>query len=175
VRDEGLLSALLEKLTALVVQYVTAQVEAGADAVQLFDTWGGLLTREEYATFCVPALQRLAKGLQAKGRKVLLFVRGGHHLLPLFAETGCDGFSLDWRTPFTEARAALPKALLQGNLDPVLLFSTPEVVRAQTQTLLSQMKAVDGGKRCIVNLGHGILPGTPEANVAALVDAVVAS
>lgn len=148
-----------------------AQLEAGADAVQIFDTWGGLLDRETYARFCVPALQRMIAPVRATGAPVLLFVRGGHHLLPLLGQTGATAFSLDWRTPLAEARALLPDAALQGNLDPTLLFGGVEVVTRATEALLAEMRALGPG--FVVNLGHGILPGTPPEAVAALCDAVV--
>ncbi|MBX7096547.1 MAG: uroporphyrinogen decarboxylase [Myxococcaceae bacterium] len=163
----------LTLLAEAAAELLEAQCQSGADAVQLFDTWGGLLSREEYRTFCIPALRAITERLHAKGRTVLLFVRGGHHLLPVLGESHVDGFSLDWRTPFAEARALYPKAILQGNLDPVLLFAPPDVVRARTQALLQEMKQNGGFRRTIFNLGHGILPGTPVESVAALCDAVV--
>ncbi len=161
------LSLLAEAGSAL----LAAQIEAGADAVQIFDTWGGLLDRETYAAFAVPALQRMIAPILPLGKPVILFVRGGHHLLPLLGQTGATAFSLDWRTPLAEGRALLPGAALQGNLDPTLLFAGERVVREATQDLLEQMRALGPG--FVVNLGHGILPGTPPSAVAALCDAVV--
>ena len=151
-------------------ELLEAQCEAGADAVQLFDTWAGLLPADTYSELVAPAVRRIVDRLHSKKRKVLLYARGGTHLVPAFASLGLDGLSLDWRTPFPEARAALPGAVLQGNLDPVLLFASPEVVRAKTRAMLATM---DRG--CIANLGHGILPGTPVESVRAMVDAVVES
>jgi uroporphyrinogen decarboxylase len=113
--------------------------------------------------------------VRAKGCKSIVFVRGGHHLLPVLGDAGVDGISLDWRTPWREARALYPKLVLQGNIDPVLLFAGDDAVRAATRKLLAEMQADDGGRRCIMNLGHGILPGTPESAVAALVDEVARS
>jgi uroporphyrinogen decarboxylase len=153
-------------------ELLEAQCEAGADAVQLFDTWGGLLPADTYAELVAPAVRRIVERLHARKRKVLLYVRGGHHLLPVLPALGLDGLSLDWRTPFPAARTALPDAVLQGNLDPVLLFAPPDVVRARTRAMLASM---GDGRRCIANLGHGILPGTPVESVRAMVDAVVES
>ena len=150
---------------------LAAQIEAGADAVQIFDTWGGLLDRDTYAAFAIPALQRMIAPLRALGRPVILFVRGGHHLLPLLGQTGATAFSLDWRTPLAEGRAMLPGAALQGNLDPTLLFAGDRVVRDATAALLREMRALGPG--FVVNLGHGILPGTPPEAVAALCHVVV--
>jgi uroporphyrinogen decarboxylase len=171
-KEPELARRALAALADLAADLLEAECAAGADAVQLFDTWGGLLSREEYGAFAVPALRRITDRLRAKGRRSILFVRGGHHLLPLLGETGVDGLSLDWRTPWREARALHPELLLQGNVDPVLLFAGPAAVRARTRALLEDI-AADGGRRAIVNLGHGILPGTPEESVAALVDEVV--
>jgi uroporphyrinogen decarboxylase len=171
--DPALAKDALSKLGDLAADLLEAQCVAGADAVQLFDTWGGLLSRDEYAQFCAPALRRITDRLRARGRRSLLFVKGGHHLLPILGETGVDGISLDWRTPWREARALHPQLLLQGNIDPILLFAGASAVRARVRALIADMRADNGGRRCILNLGHGILPTTPVDNVAALVDEVV--
>jgi uroporphyrinogen decarboxylase len=171
--NPSLAKKALATLGDCVAELLEAQCQAGVDLVQLFDTWGGLLTAEDYAQFCVPAIRRITDQLHAKGRKVLLFARGGHHLLPVLADTGADGFSLDWRTSYTEARARFPNAILQGNIDPVLLFSKPEAVASATRGLVAKMKQHHGGSKNIVNLGHGIMVGTPPENVKAMVDAVV--
>lgn len=168
--------ALAEKalgtLADVAAQYLAAQYDAGADCVQLFDTWGGLLDAEDYARFCVPAIRRITDPLTAKGVPVLLFVRGGQHLLPVLADTGAQGFSLDWRVDWREARTRFPKAVLQGNIDPVLLLAGPDVVQAKTRALLSTMRETSDSRRCIVNLGHGISKDTPPDNVAALCEEV---
>lgn len=171
-RDTALAEKALATLAEVSVEYLEAQCAAGADIVQLFDTWGGLLDRQDYLRFCVPAIRRITEPLKAKGRKVLLFVRGGQHLLPVLGETGADGFSLDWRNDWNEARQLHPRAILQGNIDPILLMAGPEVVRERTRALVQTMKSVDGGRRCIVNLGHGIHKDTPPDTVAALTEEV---
>ena len=165
---ERALTILADEVASL----LEAECDAGADVVQLFDTWGGLLPRDEYLRFAVPAIRRITDRLHAKGRKVLLFVKAGHHLLPVLSETGADGFSLDWRVDFAEARARFPNSILQGNIDPVLLFAGEKAVREKTRALLEQIKS-SGSTRNIVNLGHGILPGTPVEAVGALCDEVV--
>jgi uroporphyrinogen decarboxylase len=153
-----------------------AQLDAGADAVQLFDTWGGLLTKEDYRSFALPALNRAAAQIRRSGKPVILFVKGGMHLLEVLKDIEVDGVSLDWRTSFTEARRALAGKILQGNLDPVLLFANETAVREKTRALLAEIASLPGGPEgCIVNLGHGILPGTPEPNVAALCNEVTTS
>jgi uroporphyrinogen decarboxylase len=172
-RDTALAEKALATLAEVSAEYLEAQCQAGADVVQLFDTWGGLLDRADYTRFCVPAIRRITDALHARGRKVLLFVRGGMHLLPVLGETGADGFSLDWRVDWREARARFPRAILQGNVDPILLLAGSDVVRSRTRELLQTMKETDGGRRCILNLGHGIHKDTPPETVAALCDEVV--
>jgi uroporphyrinogen decarboxylase len=171
-RDRSLALKALNTIADVVADLLLAQVDAGADAVQLFDSWGGLLAPDEYRDFALPALQRITAKLAARKVPTLLFVRGGHHLLPLLGESGVTGFSLDWRTEWNVAREMYPKHLLQGNIDPVLLLGSADVIRQRTRALLETMKRTTGGRSCILNLGHGILPGTPPETVAALVDTV---
>jgi uroporphyrinogen decarboxylase len=169
-REPELAHRALHTLADLVADLLLAEIAAGADAVQIFDTWGGLLSADEYRTFAVPAIRHIAERLGA--HKLLLYVKNAHHLLPLFGETGAGGFSLDWRISLSEARALYPKHVLQGNIDPVLLFSPEAAVRERTRALIKEARALNGGARTIINLGHGILPGTPPENVAALCDEV---
>ena len=160
----------LGRIADSVRELLQAEISAGADAVQLFDTWGGLLDRDTYRAFAMPALQRAIAPIVAEGFPVIVFIRNGHHLLPLLQEIGATGYSVDWRTPLAEAHAAAPRAVLQGNLDPIHLFAGPEVVRQKTLALLADIREIGPG--VIVNLGHGILPGTPESSVLAMCEAV---
>jgi len=169
--DPALAVQALGLLADAVAALLVAQVEQGADAVQLFDTWGGLLDRATYAEFAVPAIRRAIAPVAALGVPVILFVRGGHHLLPLLGIQGVTCLSLDWRTPMTEARAAHPGLALQGNLDPTLLFAGEQAVVRASQDLLAEMRRL--GLGFVFNLGHGILPGTPPEAVAALCRTVV--
>lgn len=171
-RDPGLARRALDTIADVVADLLLAQVDAGADAVQLFDSWGGLLAPDEYRDFALPALQRITARLSARKVPVLLFVRGGHHLLPLLGESGVTGFSLDWRTEWAVARDMYPKHILQGNIDPVLLLGSADVIRQRTRDLLEVMKKTSDFRHCIFNLGHGILPGTPPETVGALVRTV---
>lgn len=166
---EDALAILADAVSDLLI----AQHEAGADAVQLFDTWGGLLSRDDYVHFALPALRRITDRLQRASVPSLLFVRGGQHLLPVLASANTTGLSLDWRSPFAEARELLPNLTLQGNLDPVTLFADPAHVAKRTQSLLDEMRRSSHSKRCIFNLGHGILPGTPEASLSAICDTLM--
>lgn len=168
--ERELASRALSTIADIVADLLVAEIAAGADVVQLFDTWGGLLDSKEYATHCVPLIRRIADRVHAAKGRLLLFVRGGGHLLEAIAEASVDGVSLDWRTPFAAARAVRPKWVLQGNLDPVRLFASPERVEQATREMLTEMRDAKGG--VIANLGHGIMPGTPEASVQAMVDAV---
>jgi uroporphyrinogen decarboxylase len=171
-RDPALAHRALGTIADVVADLLLAQVDAGADAVQLFDSWGGLLAPDEYREFALPALQRITAKLNARKVPTLLFVRGGHHLMPLLGEAGVNGFSLDWRTTWAFARTMYPQHILQGNIDPVLLLGSADVIRQRTRSLLETMKQTSDGRHCILNLGHGILPGTPPETVAALVETV---
>ncbi len=168
-RDPALARRALNTIADVVADLLLAEIQAGADAVQLFDSWGGLLAPDEYRDFALPALQRITAKI-GKQVPTLLFVRGGHHLMPLLGESGVTGFSLDWRTEWEVARKMYPDHLLQGNVDPILLLGNAESVRKRTRELLETMKRTSEGRHCILNLGHGILPGTPPENVAALCD-----
>jgi uroporphyrinogen decarboxylase len=170
LEEPALAKKALETIADIVSGLLEAQLDAGADLVQLFDTWGGLLDAKDYATYCVPMLRRITDRVHKKGGRVLLFIRGGGHLLPALADAHVDGVSLDWRTPFAAARALGKEWILQGNLDPVRLFAAPQTVAESTRAMLAEARAAGG--RLIVNLGHGILPGTPEASVRAMVETV---
>ena len=127
------------------------QLESGARAVQLFDTWAGELSEEDYRLWALPAVSRAIGGIRRRGAPVLLYVKGCSHLVEAMAESGADVLSIDWRLPLREARGRLPGRPLQGNLDPGALLGTPEEVDRRTR----QMIAETGGRAHIVNLGHG--------------------
>lgn len=171
--NPALTTAALTTLADAIAELLEAQCAAGADVVQLFDTWGGLLTVDEYQRFALPALRRITSRMRAAKHRTLIFVRGGHHLLPVLKDAGADGLSLDWRTPWRDARALMPSLALQGNIDPILLLSNPVIVREATRSLLADMRETSGFSRCIVNLGHGIVPETPVDAVRALCDTVI--
>lgn len=174
VTEPALARRAMEIFADTAAGLLKAQLAAGADAVQIFDTWGGLLPRDLYRAHVVPMIRRIVDQLPKSGGadRTLLFVRGGHHLLPILGETGVAGLSLDWRTPWREARALHPRMVLQGNVDPIALLAGPAHSAAQARALLADMHADDGGRRCIANLGHGILPPTTTESVSALCQAV---
>jgi len=160
---------LLDRLADLTVAYLDLQVAAGAEAVQLFDTWAGLLGEAEYRAFALPAVQRVMAGLAGTVPRIYL-VKDGAHLLEAMAESGADALSLDWRIPLDLAWERLGDDLaLQGNLDPGVLLGSPEAVRAGVRDVLRR----NGGRPGhVFNLGHGLLPSTPLENIAILVEEV---
>ena len=172
-REPRTLARLLDRLAALMADYLNLQIAAGAQAVQIFDSWAGLLSAADYRAVALPAVRRLIQGLEREGVPVIYFAPAAGHLLELAASSGADVIGLCWRTPIAEARARTAGAVaLQGNLDPAALLAPPEVVRARTLAVLEDAGEAPGH---IMNLGHGILPETPIASVEALVETVLAS
>jgi uroporphyrinogen decarboxylase len=167
-REPKVLEELLSKLADACGDYLAAQIEAGADAVQVFDTWAGELSRADYDRFARPATERLLAKLPRRGAiPVILFASGSAHLVDSLAQTSADVLSIDWKLPLDEARKRAKGRALQGNVDPGVLLGTPEGVR--DAVLRARREAGPGGH--IVNLGHGILPSTPLESVAAFVAA----
>jgi uroporphyrinogen decarboxylase len=158
---------LLRRIGQATIGYLKAQIAAGASAVQLFDTWCGELTLQDYREFALPALQEVVAAVRGTV-PVIYYTKASHHLLPAVAESGADVLSCDWRVNLADLRAAIgPKIALQGNLDPAVLFAPQEQIRATTRGILGQL----GGIGHILNLGHGILPGTPVENAHTFIKA----
>ncbi|MDR1660829.1 MAG: uroporphyrinogen decarboxylase [Azoarcus sp.] len=169
-----LMRHILELTTQAVTAYLNAQIESGAQAVMVFDSWGGVLSEFAYREFSLPWLQRIAAGLTRKreGRRVpsIVFVKGGGLWLETLAASGFDAVGLDWTMDMARARALVgDRVALQGNLDPAVLFATPDVVAAEAGRVLDAFGPHPGH---VFNLGHGISQHTPPENVAALVEAV---
>lgn len=169
-----LLHALLEKLADSVCRYLNAQVAAGAQALMIFDSWGGALSGPCYQAFSLTYMQRIISGLQrqAEGRQVpvVLFTKGGGQWLESMAASGCDALGLDWTTDLGDARARVGQQVaLQGNLDPNVLYAPPAVIEREVAATLASFGAGSGH---VFNLGHGIHPDVPPEHVAALVEAV---
>lgn len=163
------LHRLLGKLAKTVTLYLNAQIEAGAQVVQLFDTWGGILSEEEYRRFILPYHQQIISNLSHDQAPVILYVNNSRGLLPLMAEAGPDVISVDPLTSISNARDIVgSRFALQGNLDSTALFCPPEVLKPMVQSLLRE----GGNQGYIFNLGHGILPPTPVENVRLLVNLV---
>lgn len=169
-----LLHRILEVNTRAVTDYLNAQIEAGAQVVMLFDTWGGQLSHAGYEAFSLAYSRRIFSGLQRgnDGRKIptILFTKGGGAWLEAMAASGCDAVGLDWTVDPAAARARVGvRVALQGNLDPAALFAPPDAVRREARRVLD---AFGGAPGHIFNLGHGISQFTPVESVAALVDEV---
>ena len=165
---------LLGKLADAVTDYLNAQIRAGAQAVQIFDTWGGVLTTSCYAAFSLQYMRNIVGKLikEHEGRKVpiILFTKGGGLWLESIADSGCQAIGLDWTINIGDARRRVgDKVALQGNLDPSILYASPSIIRAEVENIIQNYGAGPGH---IFNLGHGISPGVNPDNVTAFVDAV---
>jgi len=169
---------LLQRLVAInaraVAAYLNEQIAAGADAVMVFDTWGGLLSAAAYRSFSLAPMREVLAALAPApdGRRVptIVFTKGGGQWLDDLAATGASCVGLDWTVDIADARRRVgSRVALQGNLDPLVLLTSPEVVRRETAAIVRAAGPAPGH---IFNLGHGIVPGTPPENVAALVEAV---
>jgi uroporphyrinogen decarboxylase len=168
--NPSLLHTLLEKLTQSVTRYLRAKVEAGAEAVQIFDTWGGILTVDAFRTFSLPYIQQIVKEIQTTGVPVIVFCKDTGHSLKEIAETGCEVVGLDWSTEIGIARKSLAsKVALQGNLDPAVLYASPSVIKKEVELILQKFGKGHGH---IFNLGHGIHPDIPVDHVKLLVQTV---
>ncbi len=168
-REPATWHTLMDVLVDMTVKYVNGQIAAGAQAVQLFDSWVGTLGPDDYREFVLPHSQALIRAL-APGVPVIHFGTGTSGLLPLMKEAGGDVIGLDWRVNLDEAWARLGTAVaVQGNLDPAALLAGPEHFRSRVRSILDRAGGRPGH---IFNLGHGVLPQTPVDHVIALVDMV---
>jgi uroporphyrinogen decarboxylase len=170
----ALLHQVLATTARAVTEYLNAQIAAGAQAVMVFDTWGGALSPRDYKEFSLRYMQEIVSGLtrEAEGRKVpvILFTKGGGQWLEAMAATGCDALGIDWTTDLKDARARVgQRVALQGNMDPSVLYASPERVRAEVAGVLA---SYGQGSGHVFNLGHGIHTGINPDHVAALVEAV---
>lgn len=166
--EPALLHALLEKITRVTSRYLKMQLEAGAAAVQIFDTWAGELSANDYEVFELRATQKLISAIHAGTAPVILYAKNGAHLLPALARTGANVLSVDWRTDLAEARSEIgASTALQGNIDPAVLLSTDEKIAFAVREAISKTQGIGH----ILNLGHGILPTTPVENAQAFVRA----
>jgi len=167
-REPAAVHLLLEKLTDLTIRYLRMQIAAGADAVQLFDSWAGLHDEPTYREFGLPYYKRIMEGIAGLGAARMFFALGASHLMDAIAEIPSEVVGVDWRTDLRVARRQLPGRTLQGNLDPAMLYAAPDVLAAEARRILA---AGNGGAH-IFNLGHGIWPNTPLDAVAHLVETV---
>lgn len=169
-----LMHELLDLLADSVITYLNAQIEAGAQAVMVFDTWGGLLTSPAYEQFSLGYMDKIVAGLhrQYNGETIplTLFTKGGGQWVEKVADTGCNAIGLDWTVELDDIRARVgDRVALQGNLDPAVLYSSPAVIESEVSRLLNSFGKGEGH---VFNLGHGIHPQIDPEHVAVLVDAV---
>jgi len=161
--------ALMNKISDVLIRYLNAQIRAGAQAVQLFDSWVGCLGPTDYEEYVLPYSKRVIDGID-KGVPLIHFATSNATLLELMRRAGGDGIGVDWRIDIGEAWARIGyEVAIQGNLDPVILFGSVDLIKREVKRILDR---VGGRPGHIFNLGHGILPTTPVENVAALVDMV---
>lgn len=164
-----LFDRLMRKITAAVVRYLRMQITAGADAVQIFDSWGGVLAPDAFAEASVAWMRRIVDAIDDV--PVIVFSKNMAHLSPVLATTGANVLGVSWNARLSDVRRRLPENVaVQGNLDPVILNTTPEIVERETRRILEDMRGLDGH---IFNLGHGINPDADPENVERLVNTVV--
>ena len=169
-----LLDQLLDTVSRSVALYLNAQIEAGAQTVMIFDTWGGALTPADYCRFSLQPMERIIRSLKREndGRKVpvILFTKNGGQWLEAMADTGADALGLDWTTDLADARRRVgDQVALQGNLDPSVLYASPEHIREQVARVLASFGKGNGH---VFNLGHGIHPGINPEHAGAMIEAV---
>jgi uroporphyrinogen decarboxylase len=168
--DPALFARLCTRLVDNLIPYLEMQIEAGADVVQVFDSWGGALDASTWRAHLLPHVRRLVAGARARGVPVILYVNGAAQLLEVMADTGADVLGIDWRVTPGDAIAGVGnRCALQGNLDPCALFAPPKVVIAETERTLDAFAKQRGH---IFNLGSGILPKTPIESMTALIGTV---
>jgi uroporphyrinogen decarboxylase len=169
-----LMHQLLDKLALSVIDYLNAQIVAGAQVVQIFDTWGGALSHAAYQEFSLAYMEKIVTGLikQADGRDVpvILFTKGGGHWLEAMVDTGCHALGLDWTVDIGSAKARVgDRVALQGNMDPAVLRADPATIEREVKSILSSF---GGGAGHIFNLGHGITPDIDPEHAKAFIEAV---
>ena len=163
-----LLRSLLARLSSVMAEYLIAQADAGADAVQIFDSWAGVLSLEDWETLIRPHLQSLLEAVGAAGVPRILFVQNAPHLVDAYASLPAEVLAVDWRVSLPALQRRHEGRAVQGNIDPAVLLAGPDATRKAAARLLATVDA----RGHIVNLGHGILPSTPIESVTALIDAV---
>lgn len=167
-RSPEKLHALLDRLAAEISDFLLLQIEAGAQVVQLFDSWAGQLTPEQFYDFSLPYLTKIVAAISHTNTPVIVFARGAGHSLDSQVTSGAYALGVDWQTDMSWAKKCVGnRAVLQGNLDPTALFAPPEVLEKEVADVLEK---VGSGNPHIFNLGHGILPETPVDNVRRLIE-----
>lgn len=161
---------LLSKISDTVAEYLSAKIEAGCNAVQIFDTWGGILTPDDFNEFSLQYIQSIVSNIKRTNEPVIVFAKGVHYNIEGLVQTGADVIGLDWTMDLGEVRKLVgDKVALQGNLDPTKLYGNEDVIKNEAAKIL---QSFGKGSGHIFNLGHGILPDVPPANAKLLVDFV---
>lgn len=162
--------ALLDRLAVVIAKYLGAQIAAGADIVQIFDTWGGILTPDAFEEFSLAYIKQIISALKRDSEPVIVFCKGCSHSLEKIVDTGAEVIGLDWVFDIGHARSIINgRASLQGNMDPTILYSNPDRIRQEVRSILDKYGPSPGH---IFNLGHGVLPDVPVDNVKVFVDTV---
>ena len=170
-KEPLMMHALLQKITDATIDYINAQIEAGANVVMLFDSWGGVLAPLHYQLFSLDYMKKIREKINNKTIPVIFFSKGCGLYLENIIQSGCDGVGIDWTMDLSHAKKiANNRGALQGNLDPTILLSTPAVVMQEAKKILDVYRGETG---FIFNLGHGISKDTPIENVEALMNTVV--
>lgn len=162
-------AALMEKITTMDMEYLNAQIKAGAQAIQIFDTWGGMLSPADYERYVLPYTQRLINGLNRTSVPVIHFVKGAGTMLDIVKQAGGDVLGLDWHVNLGKARDILGDMAVQGNLDPTVLYAPKDIIEREVKRVLDENAGRPG---LIFNLGHGILPTVPPENAIFMVECV---
>lgn len=174
-RDPKMAHMLLSKISSVISDYVCAQVEAGADAIQIFDSWASALSEDDYREFALPYIKENVQALKTKypDIPVIVFSKDCNTILEDIAATGCDAVGLGWGIDIAKARTILgDRVCLQGNMDPTVLYGTPEKIKAEAGKILKQFGQHTANSGHVFNLGHGILPDVDPANLKLLVEFV---
>ena len=168
--EPDVLSELLDKLAIAVRLCLEAQLAAGADAVQIFDTWGGALAPDHYKRFSLEYIFKIVSNMSRDGSPVIIFSKGANHSLKDIADIGADVVGIDWTVDMADVRNSIgDRVSIQGNLDPSVLYASPEMIRQEVKSIL---RKYGKGTGHVFNLGHGIFPDVPVDHAKAFVRAV---
>lgn len=174
-REPKMAHQLLGKISSVITDYLLMQIEAGADAIQIFDSWASALTEDDYREFALPYIRENVQAIKTKypDIPVIVFSKDMNTILPDVADTGCDAVGLGWNIDISKARNELKdRVALQGNMDPTILYGTPERIKAEAAKVLKQFGQHTAQSGHVFNLGHGILPDVDPANLKLLVEFV---
>lgn len=162
--------SILDKLSDTISEYLSAKIESGCNAVQIFDTWGGILSQKDFLEFSLPYVQKIISQIKKNDEPIIFFAKGVHHNIEKMGDIGADVIGLDWTMNLSEVRSKIGKRVaLQGNLDPTVLYANKDYIKKE---VISVLESFGYGSGHIFNLGHGVLPDVDPENVKALVQFV---